>query len=380
MIEWQCLYIFMLYTQFLYDMSSEFRKLNGYFNDFQDDEDEQKSMNANSQQLFGSPHKYPSQFNLSTRNLSDNDGSDEMINEMNEANTGNDNETTQMQQNLVWYQHKLQWFREMAESAIFVLKLFYKNSNVFDSNNGYSSIQCITERLEDTAITKISRQANCNLSHIGRSCIAGALLRYFQDMNEKESDDNKKEDDASLENARILESFDLSQNSTELISNLNEVVHSTEIPLFKESIGLTSIELCIGEDYQTPRSRLMSIAHQTRDMGIYYRIAFWINKFFKFACIFLPDLVSKKVISTLVQNHTMELCYFQYDDNFILGSEPVEDLRVFKTNLNIPCLCISSYNEHISLDLTFTSISIKNPAGLIQGFLAELEQLEAMFR
>eukprot|EP00483_Globobulimina_turgida_P012415 UN12438 len=164
--------------------------------------------------------------------------------------------------------------------------------------------------------------------------MAGALLRYFGDNNEEQG-----ELGLHLETSRILEAYDLSSNVTTIDDEL---------------LGLTSIELGIddGGDYQTSRSRLMSIAHY-KDVSIYYRIAFWINKYFKFLCIFLPDLVSKKIISVFVQNHSMELCYFEYKDNFMLGNEPVEDLRVFKTNLNIPCLCVSSYNEHISLDLAF---------------------------
>eukprot|EP00484_Ammonia_sp_Unknown_P006498 CAMPEP_0197059318 /NCGR_PEP_ID=MMETSP1384-20130603/116495_1 /TAXON_ID=29189 /ORGANISM="Ammonia sp." /LENGTH=526 /DNA_ID=CAMNT_0042494359 /DNA_START=192 /DNA_END=1772 /DNA_ORIENTATION=- len=359
--------------QFLYDISAEFNKLNGYFEDVEDvEEEEQKS----GQHLFGL-NRFPSQFNLPSHHGSETDeATDEMINEMNEANPGNTS-ITQIQQNIVWCQHQFEIAKQMVSAAFIVFKMWFKNGNVFDSNNGFSAIQVITERFEDTALTKIQREAEASLQHIGRACIAGAIYRYFQDNTTKQ----EKTISHLLESSRILEAYDLSQNQTELISVLNEKTdeYSTQIPLFRESIGLTSIELCIGDDYNTSRSRLMSIAHP-HDIAVYYRIAFWMNKFFKFLCLSLPDLVSKKLISTLIQNHTMELCYFAYTDNFILGSEPVEDLRVFKTNLNIPCLCISSYNEHISLDLTFNSIAIQNPAGLIQGFLAELEQLEAMFR
>ena len=97
-------------------------------------------------------------------------------------------------------------------------------------------------------------------------------------------------------------------------------------------------------------------------------------------CAVVPDLVAKKMICRFMQHHTMEVVYFEYRDALYMGADPVEDIRVFKTNMSIPCLCISSYNEHISLDMTFSSIAVRNPSGLIQGFLAELEQLQAMFR
>ena len=80
-----------------------------------------------------------------------------------------------------------------------------------------------------------------------------------------------------------------------------------------------------------------------------------------------------------MQRHTAEIISFQFDDALFLGMDPVEDIRVIKNNMaHIPCLCVSSYNDRISLDMTFSDIA--NPSALIQGFLAELEQLQAMFR
>merc|ERR1712113_367101 len=98
-----------------------------------------------------------------------------------------------------------------------------------------------------------------SLQHVGRACIAGALLRYFQDMSstKNENEEQGKEENNMFLNSRILESYDLSQNSQKLMSAFNE--ESREIPLFKESMGLTSIELSM--EYQTARSRLMSVAH-----------------------------------------------------------------------------------------------------------------------
>ena len=310
------------------------------------------------------------------------------------------------------------WLR----AGYLVLELLVSpKSNIFYTNVPFEQFAVINETFEDTALRKLMREAKASLIDIGRACIAGALLRYFEDnsnsssnhnlhsnhrhnhnnnnntnnnSNNNNNDSDSDSNSNALEGGRFLESFDLSENKTVMTDNGIGLIDGNYnyrditidgVPIFKELIGYSSIRLAIGDDITSPRARLIEIAHPNDsifDQNKYdeYRIAWWINVLFKILSFVLPDLLCKRIMRSLISHHCLEICYLSFDNNeLMIGNEPCEEFRIVKTNMNTACLCISTYSGDISLNFTYNPNCITNPQRLIQGFLAEMEELQAMY-
>ncbi|ETO20364.1 hypothetical protein RFI_16855 [Reticulomyxa filosa] len=181
------------------------------------------------------------------------------------------------------------------------------NDNGNDNGNDQANaLIIVNQSFEDTPFHAIAKQSRAKFTHIARSCVAGAIVRYCNDESsqgrpldsqiKRDSKDNNNDDGndeatlssrlGRLSKARILEDFDLSQNETlpkspNLFTSLfsrffNHSFHTfvgvwkgthwvemLPSPLFQEKIGLTSIPLAIGEQFAHARQRLMHVAKPT---------------------------------------------------------------------------------------------------------------------
>ena len=139
---------------------------------------------------------------------------------------------------LKWSQLSSDDFKTYMNSARLLLKLyFYRNGNAFEkertvpkislfSNKIYSNIsnsysdndsnlnelKVISDRVEDTSMRKVMREAKVKMKHVGRTCLIGAISRYFDcgDSTLLDTDSFFQK----LQNYRILEECDLSLNDT----------------------------------------------------------------------------------------------------------------------------------------------------------------------
>ncbi|ETO35577.1 hypothetical protein RFI_01486 [Reticulomyxa filosa] len=318
----------------------------------------------------------------------------------------------------VQYKNIQTWLRD----GLIIARIWLNSdSNVLGSSDDagvdrLKNVTIVNHSFEDTALRAILKQSRAKFEHIARTCVAGAILRYCSDETHSSIDSNNTAFLTKLSKARVLEDYDMSQNETlqgsEALSSSprsrsnvgfwkgTRWMEALPSPLFNEKIGLTSIPLAIGEQFSHARQRLMHIAKPSDVLSVSftvdffflvktnviinihryeeYRWCWWINKILEISANILPDRMCKAVMARFFQHHTMELCYFPCSQNLVFGRESVENIRVLKTNINAPCLCISTYNDRMYLDLTYCGNAINEPDRFIQGFLAEMEDLEAI--
>jgi hypothetical protein len=383
-----------LLTQISDAFSSDLESTTSSMQNMDDDVIEQKDANQNEANMFANgDDRNRSNSNTSNSNSNNNNNSnsnsnstdnmqeEEKSSSNNIRNSDNHINTSSIESlNVSWFQAQFQQFLEWLRVTTLVLRLFICNCNLFSKNSDCDQPLCIiSERFNDHSMRKIMHQSSANVLHICRSCIAGAIKRYVEDTNVSVIDLSRNN---SSSDWRFLEQFDLSPFQANKHESKTAIDESSVpvLPVFGQWMSLTSVSLAIDES--TPRTRLNQIIHSQKQKNTTldeYRIAYCVDRCFHLLRYLLPDLLVKKCISNFVQNHTIEMCYFQFDSDFMLGNEPCDDLRIIKTSVHIPCLCVSTYNDHISLDLCFSDAAITHPPALIHGFLAEMEDLESMY-
>ena len=303
--------------------------------------------------------------NIITNNNNNDDDSGFIKDEIKESIPDNNSIKYYIYQSKIKFKKVLLWIN----ASITVIKIFFKSYNVF--NNYYiinSPTNVVTKSIEDTPLKQMIKASDSDIIALLRTCVSGAIMRYCKDSNTNNNISPKK--------SRILEDFDLSRNTT--ILNIDNE-SNTNLPLFNEMIGLTSLKLFISDEYSHSRQRLNAIPDPI-NINKQYRIAFIIHKIFVGLFYFLPDLLAKKIVSYFIKNHSLELICFNFNKDLYIGNDIIEDIRLFKTNINLPVLSLTLYNERISIDLSFTQSNVKDPSLLVSGFLAEMEELQYMLK
>merc|ERR1719334_800702 len=170
--------------QLLHEVSTQFLRLSG----MADDENERRKMNAASHSMFGNIWKYPSAFNLSPLSTDKQESPDS--DSRRKSRNGSDSVAIGAAEEWMNFvqEHALN-LKSSCFALMTVLRMFWLDEgNVFEICNGYSGTKLMTESCDDTALMKVQRAAKAKFENIGRTCVAGALLRYFQDLKEDGDD------------------------------------------------------------------------------------------------------------------------------------------------------------------------------------------------